>query len=87
MTNDQIAAKLDDLSSTLRTEFARIDSKFTNIDAQFEKIDAEFDKVNTRLDQTVTKSDVNGAVMQGLAFAAAAIVGTVVVLNAIGAFS
>ena len=80
MTNDQIAAKLDDLSSTLRTEFARIDGKF-------DKIDADFDKINTRLDQTVTKSDVNGAVMQGLAFAAAAIVGTVVVLNAIGAFS
>ncbi|MEM9138600.1 MAG: hypothetical protein AAGB15_02120 [Pseudomonadota bacterium] len=66
MTNDQIAAKLHELSTT---------------------IDAEFDKVNTRLDQTVSKSDVNAAVLQGLAFASAAIVGTIVVLNALGAFS
>ena len=73
MTNDQIAAKLDEMSLLLRIEFSRIDATFA--------------KVNTRLDQTVSKSDVNGAVMQGLAFAAAAIVGTIVVLNALGAFS
>ncbi|MEO1613060.1 MAG: hypothetical protein AAFU55_12020 [Pseudomonadota bacterium] len=54
------------------------------------KLDAEFAKVNTRLDalekHSVTKSDVHMAVFQGLAFAAAAIVGTVVVLRAVGLF-
>ena len=58
----------------------------TRLDALDHKLDAEFAKINARLDQTVTKSEVHGAVFQGLAFAAAAIVGTVVVLNAIGAF-
>ena len=51
----------------------------------------EFDRVDTRLSalekHSVTRSDVHAAVFQGLAFGAAAIVGTVVVLNALGAFS
>lgn len=50
----------------------------------------EFSRVDTRLTalekHSVTKSDVHSAVFQGLAFAAAAIVGTVIVLNSIGAF-
>lgn len=77
MTNDQIALKLDELGRKLESEFG--------------KVNAEFGKVNVRLDalekHAVTRSDVNGAVFQGLAFAAAAIIGTVVVLNALGAFS
>ncbi len=51
------------------------------------KLDAEFDKINTRLDRTVSKSDVNAAVLQAVGIVAAAVVGTVVVLNAVGAFS
>ncbi|MEO1493254.1 MAG: hypothetical protein AAFV19_13960 [Pseudomonadota bacterium] len=70
MTNDQIAAKLDELGTTLNTEFAKVDARLTSLEKH-----------------TVTRSDVHVAVFQGLAFAAAAIVGTVVVLNAIGAFS
>jgi len=62
----------------------------SDTDMTNDAIAAEFAKLNTRLDSIekhmVTKSDVNGAVFQGLAFAAAAIVGTVVVLNAVGAF-
>ncbi len=51
------------------------------------KLDAEFDKINTRLDHTVSKSDVNAAVLQAVGIVAAAVVGTVVILNAVGAFS
>lgn len=50
------------------------------------KLDAEFDKINTRLDHTVSKSDVNAAVLQAVGIVAAAVVGTVVTLNALGAF-
>ena len=53
------------------------------------KLDAEFAKVNVRLDalekHSVTRSDVHAAVFQGLGFAAAAIIGTVVVLRSLGA--
>lgn len=70
MTNDQIAAKLDNLSRTLDLEFGKIGSRLTTLEKH-----------------TVSRSDVHAAVFQGLAFAAAAIVGTIVVLNALGAFS
>ncbi len=51
---------------------------------QFNQIMQRFEQIERHM---VTKSDVHGAVFQGLAFASAAIVGTVVVLNALGAFS
>ena len=70
MTNDQIAVKLDELGSLMRTEFSKVDARLTTLEKH-----------------SVTRSDVHAAVFQGLASAAAAIVGTVVVLNAIGAFS
>jgi hypothetical protein len=69
MTDDRIAAKLDELGAKLNTEFGRIDTRLSSLEKH-----------------SVTRSDVHAAVFQGLAFAAAAIVGTVVVLNAIGAF-
>ena len=50
----------------------------------------EFSRMDSHLTalekHSVTKSDVHSAFFQGLAFAAAAIVGTVDVLNSIGAF-
>lgn len=58
--------------------------QFNQIMQRFEKIDTRFESMERHM---VTKSDVHGAVFQGLAFASAAIVGTVVVLNALGAFS
>jgi hypothetical protein len=69
MTNDQIAAKLDELGYKLDSEFAKVDVRLSSLEKH-----------------SVTRSDVHAAVFQGLAFAAAAIVGTVVVLNALGAF-
>ena len=83
MTNDQIAAKLDDLNNKLVHEFARIDTRFNEVDTRFNEVDTRLTSLEKH---SVTKSDVHAAVFQGLAFAAAAIVGTVVVLNAIGAF-
>ena len=76
MTNDQIAAKLDELGTLMRGEFVKIESRFTEVDARLSSLEKH----------SVTRSDVHSAVFQGLAFAAAAIVGTVVVLNALGAF-
>ncbi|MEL6999254.1 MAG: hypothetical protein AAFP68_13405 [Pseudomonadota bacterium] len=76
MTNDQIASKLDDLNKKLVHEFARIDTRFNEVDTRLTSLEKH----------SVTRSDVHSAVFQGLAFAAAAIVGTVVVLNSIGAF-
>ena len=76
MTNDQIAAALTALDHKLDGRFAAIDQRFEMIDQRFKHIEKHM----------VTRSDVHSAVFQGLAFAAAAIVGTVVVLNAIGAF-
>ena len=76
MTNDQIAAKLDDLGATLRTEFARVDHRLNDLDTRMTSLEK----------RSVTRSDVHAAVFQGLAFAAAAIVGTVVVLNSLGLF-
>lgn len=75
MTNDQIASKLDDLGLTIRTEFARVDHRLNDLDTRMTSLEKH----------SVTKSDVHAAVFQGLAFAAAAIVGTVVVLKAMGA--
>ena len=76
MSEDRVLEKLDGLSATIRTEFARVDSRLDNLDIRLTSLEKH----------SVTKSDVHSAVFQGLAFAAAAIVGTVVVLNSIGAF-
>ena len=76
MTNDQIASKLDDLGTTIRTEFARVDGRLNDLDTRMTSLEKH----------SVTRSDVHSAVFQGLAFAAAAIVGTVVVLNSLGMF-
>jgi hypothetical protein len=83
MTNDQIVAKLDELGSTLNAEFGKIRVEFAKIDSRFTEVDARLTSLEKH---SVTRSDVHAAVFQGLAFAAAAIVGTVVVLNALGAF-
>ncbi|HET7408893.1 MAG TPA: hypothetical protein VFJ13_01710 [Paracoccaceae bacterium] len=77
MSEEQVATKLDDLSSMLSAEFGKIRVEFGKIDARLTSLEKH----------SVTRSDVHSAVFQGRAFAAAAIVGTVVVLNAIGAFS
>ena len=77
MTEEQLGTKLDKLSSMLNAEFGEIRIEFAKIDARLSSLEKH----------SVTRSDVNAAVFQGLAFAAAAIVGTVVVLNALGAFS
>ncbi|MEL6794647.1 MAG: hypothetical protein AAFP78_14400 [Pseudomonadota bacterium] len=77
MTKDQIAAALRDLDGKLDQRFSAVEQRFEVIDQRFESIEKHM----------VTRSDVHGAVFQGLAFAAAAIVGTVVVLNALGLFS
>jgi len=84
MTNDQIAAKLDDLSMTLKTEFARVDSQFARVENRLSELDVRLTSLE---EHSVTRSDVNSAVFQGLAFATAAMVGTIVVLNALGAFT
>ena len=76
MTNDQIAAKLDELGIMMHDEFNKIRIEFSKVDARLSSLEKH----------SVTRSDVHAAVFQGLAFAAAAIVGTVVVLNALGAF-
>ncbi|MEO1611665.1 MAG: hypothetical protein AAFU55_04835, partial [Pseudomonadota bacterium] len=60
------------------------DQRFSAVEQRFEVIDQRFESIEKHM---VTRSDVHGAVFQGLAFAAAAIVGTVVVLNALGLFS
>lgn len=62
---------------------ASLDALNAKLDMRFESMDQRMDHIEKHM---VTRSDVHGAVFQGLAFAAAAIVGTVVVLNAIGAF-
>ncbi len=54
---------------------------------QFNQILRRLDAIDARMEHSVTKSDVHAAVFQGLAFASAAVVGTLVVLNAVGAFS
>lgn len=65
--------------------------QFNQIMQRFQQIDTRVANMDTRVANMerhmVTKSDVHGAVFQGLAFAAAAVVGTVVVLNALGAFT
>ena len=66
----------DEISSKLDDLSVTIKSEFSRVDARLTALEKH----------SVTKSDVHSAVFQGLAFAAAAIVGTVVVLNAIGAF-
>ena len=76
MTNDQLTAHLTDLNAKLDANFARIDQRFETIDQRFENIERHM----------VTKQDVFAAVLQGIGFLFAAIVGTVVVLNALGAF-
>jgi hypothetical protein len=76
MTNDQIAMKLDELGTLMKAEFSKIEVRFSEVDARLSSLEKH----------AVTRSDVHAAVFQGLAFAAAAIVGTVVVLNALGAF-
>lgn len=70
MSEIEIARRLDDLDRKL--------------DAEFTKLDAEFAKINVQLDQTVTKSDVNAAVLQGMGVVIGVVVGTVVVLSALG---
>ena len=83
MTNDQLTAHLTDLNAKLDANFARIDNRFERIDQRFETIDQRFENIERHM---VTKQDVFAAVLQGIGFLFAAIVGTVVVLNALGAF-
>ena len=83
MTNDQIAMKLDELGGTIRAEFSRVDSRLNTMDSRLTDVDSRLTSLEKH---SVTRSDVHSAVFQGLAFAAAAIVGTVVVLNSLGAF-
>ena len=52
MTNDQIAAKLDDLGATLRTEFARVDHRLNDLDTRMTSLEKH----------SVTRSDVHAAV-------------------------
>ena len=84
MTNDQIAAALQQLDGKLDQRFSAVDRQFSAIDQRFSAIDQRFENIERHM---VTRSGVHGAVFQGLAFAAAASVGTVVVLNALGLFS
>lgn len=58
-----------------------------NLNSRFDRMQESFGQRFEHIEKhMVTKSDVHAAVFQGLAFAAAAIVGTIVVLNALGAF-
>lgn len=66
----------DEISSKLDDVSVTIKSEFSRVDARLTALEKH----------SVTKSDVHAAVFQGLAFTAAAIVGTVVVLNALGLF-
>ena len=59
----------------------------SELKALHQKLDTEFAKINIRLDQTVTKSDVNAAVLQGMGVVIGVVVGTVVVLSALGALN
>ena len=53
MTNDQIAAKLDGLGETLRSEFARVDARFNEVEARFNEVDTRLTALERH---TVTKS-------------------------------
>ena len=72
------------------TQFQTIMDRFDTMDHRLDKMDGRLDMVDSRLDHVeqtmVTKSDVFQSVFTVQAFTAAAIVGTVVVLNAVGAF-
>lgn len=80
MTNNQIAEALQALN-------VKLDGKFDDIDRKFTGVEHELEKINLRLDQTVTKSDVTGLIFQSLAYTAALIVGTVIVLNILSPFT
>lgn len=62
----------------------------SKLDALDGRLVREFSRIDSRLTSlekhSVTKSDVQSAVFHGLAFTAAAIVGTVFVLNSLGMF-
>lgn len=64
----------DQLAASIDALNAKLDQRFAAIDARFENIERHM----------VTKSDVFTAVLQGVGFLFAAIVGTVVVLSAAG---
>jgi hypothetical protein len=68
--------KLDELRSMLNSEFGTVRIEFAKIDARLTSLEKH----------SVTRSDAHAAIFEGPAFAAAAIVGTVVVPNALGAF-
>ncbi len=70
MTNEQIAASLDQLN--------------TKLDNRFGSIEHELEKINLRLDQTVTKSDVTGLIVQTLAYTCGIVVPTFLVLSILG---
>ncbi len=70
MTNEQIAASLDQLN--------------TKLDNRFGSIEHELEKINLRLDQTVTKSDVTGLIVQTLAYTSGIVVATFLVLSILG---
>lgn len=80
MTNDQLAASIDALNAKLDREFGAIEKRFVSVESELRIL-------NTRLDHTVTKADVFVSVLQALGLLVAASIGTVVVLNAVGAFS
>lgn len=66
----------DQLTAHLSDLNAKLDANFAMINQRFENIERHM----------VTKQDVFAAVLQGIGFLFAAIVGTVVVLNALGTF-
>lgn len=76
-------AKLEVLTATLETRFEKIDERFEKIDERFVQFDDRLNAIESRM---ITKADVFQAVLTVQGFTAACIVGTVVVLNAIGVF-
>ena len=68
---------------TNEQRFAHLTDLNAKLDANFARIDQRFETIERHM---VAKQDVFAAVLQGIGFLFAAIVGTVVVLNALGAF-
>ena len=64
--------------------FTAIDSRLTSMDARFASMDVTFAGIEARLANTATASTIYRAVLSMLGGAVAIIVGTIVVLKAIG---
>jgi septation ring formation regulator EzrA len=66
MTNDELAAKLDQKFDGIDQKFESIDKKFESIDKRFDAIDKRFESMERKVDDGFNDSKVRDENLRGL---------------------